>query len=141
MPTTRRAPYATNHIDSRRAKLDAPDPQPTRKPTIRARKEVYEKFRAHTDEVRERLISIIRDPESDNGHAIAAGKEILLRGWGAVPNTTVIEALFTHQHVINVDALRQMPQDQLNQLESTLARLVRTADEAEVVEQSDDSDS
>jgi hypothetical protein len=106
--------------------------------TAAQRQAFYETFRAHTDEVRERLLDILRDPDADHGHVIQAAKEILNRGWGAVPQTQVIEAVFQHQHSLNVDALRQMPTDQLRQFEVALARLVEV-DDAEVIETSNES--
>lgn len=106
--------------------------------TAKQRQAFYEQFRQHTDEVLDRLLSILRDDEADHGHVIQAAKEILNRGWGAVPQTQVIEAVFQHQHSFNVDALRQLPQDQLTQLESTLARLVAVED-AEVIETTNES--
>jgi hypothetical protein len=45
------------------------------------RREMYEMFRAETVEIRDRLMAIIRDPRSDNGHVIMAAKEVLNRGW------------------------------------------------------------
>lgn len=112
--------------------------------TAAQRREFYESFRAHTDEVRERLLAIIRDPHADNGHVIQAAKEILARGWGGVPQVQVIEAALKHEHVINTDALRQLPSADLKQLEATLARLVQASDvdviEAEVITGDDPRD-
>ena len=102
--------------------------------TAAARREVYASFRAHTDEVRERLLAIIRDDKADNGHVIAAAKEILSRGWGAVPQYQVIEAMFQHQGGISPDALRQLPQEQLMQLEAMLARIVTPVEDAQVID-------
>jgi len=101
--------------------------------TATQRREMYEQFRAYTKEVLDRLLEILRDEEADHGHVIQAGKEILNRGWGAVPQTQVIEAVFQHQHNLNMDALREMSSDDLARLENTLARLV-TVDEAQIIE-------
>jgi hypothetical protein len=101
--------------------------------SLEARKRMYESFQAHTDEVRERLISIIRNDDLAPADHIAAGKEILARGWGAVPQMQVIEAMFQHQHTFNMDAIRQMPADQLQQLEAALVRVLQVPD-AEVID-------
>jgi hypothetical protein len=89
-----------------------------------ARKAMYEAFRAHTDEVREVLVSILRDEDADKGHRIAAGKEILSRGYGQAPSVEVIEAVFRHEHAFNADALRQWPQSKLDELQAMLAGLI-----------------
>lgn len=112
------------HHETRKDRLAQPDTTERPKVTARARREVYEKFRAHTDEVLEMLVGIVRNDEADDTSRIAAGKEILSRGWGAVAQTHIIEALFEHKQIIDVSALRQLPQDQLTQLEASLARLV-----------------
>jgi hypothetical protein len=130
MPTK----YETNLADIRSARLTKPEKEVARiRPTARARREVYEKFQAHTDEVLERLLSILRDDEADHTAVIAAGKEILARGWGSVPQHHVIEAMFEHRHVIDVDALRQLPADDLTRLEASLSRLIEIPD-AEVID-------
>jgi hypothetical protein len=101
--------------------------------TAAQRREFYEQFRAHTQEVRDRLLEIIRDPDADNGHVIQAAKEILNRGWGAAPQVQVIEEVFRHEVTFNVDKLRQLPSEQLTQLEATLSRLIEV-DDAEVID-------
>jgi hypothetical protein len=106
--------------------------------TAAQRREFYEKFREHTEEVRDRLLEILRDPDADNGHVIQAAREILNRGWGAAPQVQVLEAVFQHQHVLNTDALRQLPAEDLARLEGTLARLVEVED-AEVIETPNES--
>jgi len=126
-------PYETNHPEQRKTRLSKPDNVTNPKPTARARREVYEKFRAHTDEVLERLLGILRDDEADHGHVIAAGKEILSRGWGAVAQHHVIEAMFEHKHLVNVDAIRQLPSEELTRLEASLSRLIEVQD-AEIIE-------
>jgi hypothetical protein len=93
--------------------------------TVAQRRLMYQMFRAHTEEVLERLLGIIRDDKTDPAHVIQAGKEILNRGWGAVPQTQIVEAGLKHQHGIDVDAVRQLPDEALRQLEATLARIVR----------------
>jgi hypothetical protein len=130
MPTTRRAPYKNNAVELRRARYAAEraiEPKDV-KVTMRAKQAVYAEFRAHTKEVLDRLISIVRDKNASDSDAIAAGKEILSRGWGAVPQHHVIEALMQHEHVINMDAISAMPSDQLRSLEAALARLVEVRD-------------
>jgi hypothetical protein len=92
---------------------------------VSARKVLYDSFRAHTDEVRDVLLSILRNDEADNGHRIQAGKEILNRGWGQAPSIEIIEAAFKHEHTFNADALRQLPPKQLEQLEAMLAALIQ----------------
>jgi hypothetical protein len=101
--------------------------------TAEQRRQFYESFRAHTDEVREVLLSILRDDEADNGHRIQAGKEILNRGWGAAPQVNIVEAALQHHVTLNTDALKQLPKDELARLESTLVRLIEVPD-AEVIE-------
>ena len=97
------------------------------------RRAFYESFRAHTDEARERLMGIIRNVESDDGHVIQAAKEVLARGWGGVPQVQVIEAALKVDHGVSRDALRGMPQADLQKLEALLSRLVEVRD-AEVIE-------
>jgi hypothetical protein len=101
--------------------------------SVAQRRAMYEMFRAHTEEARDRLLEILRDPDADNGHVIQAAKEILNRGWGAAPQIQVIEEVFRHEVSFNVDKLRQLPSEQLTQLEATLARLIEVED-AEVIE-------
>jgi hypothetical protein len=94
-----------------------------------ARREMYEAFREHWQEVRDMLIGIVRDDEADNGHRIQAGKEILNRGFGQAPSIEIIEAAFKHELSISPDALRQLPPKQLAQFEAILATLVQVADQ------------
>ena len=110
--------------------------------TAQQRREMYEQFRAHTDEVRERLMEIIRNPLADNGHVIQAGKEILSRGWGAAPQVSVIEQVFQHEHTVNMDSLKQMSADELKLVEGFLTRLVAVedADDAEIIEHDPEPD-
>ena len=100
------------------------------------RRAMYEMFRAETLEIRDRLMEIIRDPESDKGHVIQAAKEVLNRGWGAAPQVSVIEQVFQHQHEVNLDSLKQMTKAELAAVEGFLARLVTVqgAEDAIVVE-------
>ena len=92
--------------------------------TAKQRRQFYESFRAHTDEVRETLLSILRDEEADRGHRIQAGKEILNRGWGSAPQVNIVEAALQHNVTLNTDALRQLPKEELARLEATLVRLI-----------------
>lgn len=136
MPTPRRAPYTKTHADIRREKLsdDSPkEPKRARAPR-RLQKEMVERFREKTDLALSRLVGILEDEDADPTHVIAAAKEVLNRGWGAVPQTTVIEALFQHRHVIDADALRQIPSEELTALETMLARLVEPIEDAEVID-------
>jgi hypothetical protein len=107
--------------------------QPDMKLSIAARQEMYARFREHTEEVLERLLTVIRSDTASDADAIAAGKEILNRGWGTVPQHHVVEQVFTHQTVINVGELRSMSPAQLASLESMLARLVEMP-ESQVIE-------
>lgn len=136
-PRQRGTPKGVKHHEMREKKMEAPEKAQTAGVTPRARKEMYEQFRQHTRLALDRLVGILEDEKADTASVIAAAKEILSRGWGAVPQHHVIEAVFQHQHVINTDALRQMPQEQLTQLELTLARLVAPVEDAEVVETTD----
>lgn len=104
-----------------------------RKIPLKTRQQAYAEFRQHTDEVRETLLEILRDDTADKGHRISAGKEILARGWGSVPSYQIIEAVFEHKHDFNPDALKQLPQDKLRDLEATLATLIQVED-AEIIE-------
>lgn len=108
--------------------------------TAAQRRELYEKARQHTDEIIERLMGIIRDDEADNGHVIQAAKEMLNRGWGAVPQVSVLEAVFTQEHTINTESLKQMTDDEIRVMEGFLARLVSTEgiEDAQVIEHEDD---
>jgi hypothetical protein len=108
--------------------------------TAAQRREFYESFRAHTDEVRERLLEIIRDDEADHGHVISAAKEILSRGWGGVPQIQVIEAALKHEHSLSVDRLKGMSPADLQAFEAMLARLVEV-DDAEVIDATPVADS
>jgi len=126
-------PPKQTHPEKRKTRLSQPDDVTNPKVTARARREVYEKFRAHTDEVLEMLVGIVRNEEEDTPSRIAAGKEILSRGWGAVAQTHVIEALFQVEHSVKAELLRQLPPAELAQLELSLARLIEVQD-ADVIE-------
>ena len=106
------------------------------------RRDMYEMFRAETVEIRDRLMAIIRDPESDNGHVIMAAKEVLNRGWGAAPQVNVIEQVFQHKHEVNLDNLKQMSRAELAAVEGFLARLITVegAEDAVVVEDNPPAD-
>lgn len=101
--------------------------------TPRARKRLYEQFQAHTDEVREVLLEILRNPEADDGDRIRAGKEILNRGWGQSPSVSIVDATLKVQDQISPEALNQMSPRELQVLESALAKLIHVPD-AEVLE-------
>jgi hypothetical protein len=101
--------------------------------TAEQRRQFYESFRAHTDEVRETLLTILRDSDADNGHRIQAGKEILNRGWGAAPQVSIVEAALQHNITFNDGRLNQMPKHELEKLESLLVHLIEVPD-AEVIE-------
>ena len=103
---------------------------------LRSRQEMYAAFREHTNEVRETFLEILRDDTADKGHRINAGKEILARGWGSVPSYQIIEAVFEHKHTFNPDALKQLPQDKLVDLELMLTSLIQVED-AETIEHKD----
>ena len=108
--------------------------------TAAQRREFYEKARQHTDEIIDRLMGIIRDDEADNGHVIQAAKEMLNRGWGAAPQVSVLEAVFTQEHTINTENLKQMTNDELKAMEGFLARLVSPegVEDAQVIDHEDD---
>lgn len=102
-----------------------------------ARRKMYESFRQHGDEVREMLIGFVRDDTIDPGHRIAAGKEILNRGFGTAPNIEIIEQSFKHQHSFDMDAIKQMPAEELAVLEAAITRFIKIdedAIDAEVIE-------
>jgi hypothetical protein len=99
------------------------------------RREFYEMARQHTAEVIETLIGIVRDDEADNGHRIQAGKEILNRGWGAAPQTHVVEQSMEHKLTMNVDVLRQMSDEEIALYQRMLTRmLTANAEDAEIIE-------
>lgn len=103
--------------------------------TPRARREMYDSFRAHTQEVRETLVAILRDETADKGHRIQAGKEILNRGWGQAPSIEVVEQVFKHEHSFDLEALRNMPAKDLAALERAFSLLIRAdVPDAEVIE-------
>ena len=111
----------------------------------RARRELYQKFQAHTDEVLTTFLDILRDDRVNPSDRIAAGKEILNRGWGQAPNVSIVDATLKVEHSVNSDALRQMSAEELSSVESLLSRLVgnESADhailDAEAVETSNES--
>lgn len=107
--------------------------------TANQRRAMYEEFRKHTEEVREVLIEILRDEEADNSHRIQAGKEILNRGWGAAPQVSVIEAVFSQEVSINTDSLKQMSSEELKTMEGFLARLISPegVEDAQVIDHED----
>jgi hypothetical protein len=98
-----------------------------------ARKAMYAAFREHADEVREVLVSILRDETADKGHRIQAGKEILNRGFGQAPSIDIIEASFRHDHTFSPEVLRQFPPQKLAALEAMLAELI-VVPESEVID-------
>lgn len=108
--------------------------------TAAQRREMYSLFRQETERVREVLVNILLDEEADNGHRIQAGKEILNRGWGAAPQVSVLEAVFTQEHSINTESLKQMTDDEIRVMEGFLARLVSPegVEDAQVIEHEDD---
>jgi hypothetical protein len=111
----------------------------------RARRELYQKFQAHTDEVLTTFLDILRDDEVNPSDRIAAGKEILNRGWGQAPNVSIVDATLKVEHSVNSDALRQMSAEELASVEGLLSRLIgnESSDhviiDAEVVETSNES--
>lgn len=138
MAYTRTTPQngKTPRIPKGRGPTDYPAPAGRGVP-MNARREMYETFRAHMDEVREVLVSILRDEEADAGHRIQAGKEILSRGYGAVPNIEIVEQVFKHEHSLDMDALRNLPKKDLDALEAVLTRFIKVdadAIDAEVIE-------
>jgi len=76
--------------------------------TAAQRREFYEKARAYTDEVLQTLIEIVRDDAQAASDRIAAGKELLNRGWGAAPQVHLVDQTMEHRLSLDVDALRQM---------------------------------
>jgi hypothetical protein len=99
------------------------------------RREFYEMARQHTAEVLETLIGIVRDPDADNGHRIMAGKELLNRGWGAAPQTHVVEQSMEHKLTMNVDVLRQMSDEEIALYQRMLTRMLNASvEDAEVIE-------
>lgn len=141
MSTSRRAPYKTSHPEMRAKRLadDHPKEPKRTRPPQRLQKEMVEKARAMTDLALQRLRGILEDEEADLTHVIAAAKEVLNRGYGAVPQHHIVEALFTHQHQINTDALRQMSTEQLTALETMLTPFAQPVEDAEVIEHDPDA--
>lgn len=110
--------------------------------TAAQRREMYEKFREHTDEVRDVLIGILKDPEADTGHRIQAGKEILSRGWGAAPQVNVIEEVFRAEVSFNTDNLKNLTSEELKAAEAALTLLISPegVEDAQVIDHEDDTD-
>jgi len=48
-------------------------------------------FKQATEDARDALLAILRDDTNPADARVAAAKEILARGWGAVPSASVIE--------------------------------------------------
>jgi succinate dehydrogenase flavin-adding protein (antitoxin of CptAB toxin-antitoxin module) len=136
MPTPRRAPYTKTHADIRRENLSADSPkEPKRtRPPKRLQREMVEKARAMTDLALARLRDILEDEDADLTHVISAAKEVLNRGWGAVPQHHVVEAMFQHRHTINTDAIKQMSTEQLALLEQMLTPFTQPAEDADVID-------
>ena len=109
--------------------------------SVAQRRAMYEKFREETERVHRVLVEILEDEEADNGHRIQAGKEILNRGWGAVPQVNVIEAALSKQDGFDSDALKQMPADELKQFELSLTKLIAVREgnvtDAEIIDPDD----
>jgi hypothetical protein len=100
-----------------------------------ARREMYAKWRTYTDEVMQFLVGVMRDEEKDTGHRIQAGKEILSRGWGQVPNVEIIEATLRVSHEVDTSALKQMSQAELDALALAFTKLVKVpGDDARVID-------
>lgn len=101
-----------------------------------ARREVYAMFRAEAEGVLGVLKDIVYNHEMDPGHRIAAGKEILNRGLGTAPNVEIVEKTLKIEHVVNGDAVRQMPDAELRTLMSSLTKLMTgpDAEDAEIIE-------
>lgn len=113
----------------------------TRYPTGRtvpeaARRQVYEAFRAHADEVREMLIGFVRNEDIDPGHRIAAGREILNRGFGTAPSVEIVEKTFKVDLTISDEKLKQLSNDELHATLAVLQRVITdpNAEDAEVIE-------
>jgi hypothetical protein len=111
--------------------------------SLAQRRQMYERFRSHTEEALACLLGIIRDEDADNGHRIGAVKELLNRGWGAAPQTHVVEQALEHRLTVDMAFLRQMSDEELALYQKMLTRLatVQAADivDAEVVETSNES--
>ena len=103
---------------------------------MRARKEMYEAFRAYTEEAIDTLVEIMRNDQANDSDRISATKEILSRGYGAVPNVDLVEVAFKHEHSLNTDALQQMSTAELESFQVLLTKLVKVGDDvidAEVI--------
>ena len=111
-------------------------PQGSRTVPERARREMYESFRQHADEVREMLIGLVRDTEIDPGHRIMAGKEILNRGFGTAPNVEIIEKTLKVDMRISDDRIKQLSDAELQAYLTVIEKLVidPDAEDAEVIE-------
>ena len=93
---------------------------------IRKFREAAAMFDEHTEAAMRRLVAIVENERSDDGHAIAAAKEILTRAWGQAPSFQVVQGIIQHDHKVSVDpaALQNMDAEQLAALEGTLTRLL-----------------
>lgn len=90
----------------------------------RARRILYEKFQAHTDEAIGTILEIMRNDEANDSDRLAAAKELLNRGWGQAPNVNIVDATLKVEHNFNSDRLKQMTPEELAAFEGLLARVV-----------------
>lgn len=99
-----------------------------------ARKQMYEAFRSYTQEAIVTLVGIMRNEDGGASPAdqIAATKEILSRGYGAIPNVDLVEVAFKHEHTLNVDALKQMTAAELEAFQILLTKMVKV--EGEIID-------
>ena len=89
----------------------------------RARRELYGKFQAHTDEALDTIRSIMLDNEAADSDRLAAAKEILNRGWGQAPNVNIVDATMKVEQSFNFDNLRQMSTEDLAFASKFLAKV------------------
>lgn len=101
-----------------------------------ARREVYALFRAETEGVLGVLKEIVYDDKADPGHRIAAGKEILNRGWGTAPNVEIVDKTLKLDVHFSDDRIKQMPSDELSRLLDGFKKLLDGPDgqDAEIID-------
>jgi hypothetical protein len=103
-------------------------------PNSLVRRQMHEEFRAHTMKALETLLGVLESETATNSDKITAANSILSRGWGAVPQMHHLDATFKEEHAIDSVALRNLPQEKLEQLGLMLMTLVSAQTRSEVVD-------
>jgi hypothetical protein len=94
----------------------------------RARREMYEAFRADWQTMRKVLYDIAVKEEANDSDRIAAAKEYLNRGFGQAPNYEVIEHVIRQVHELDTSVINQLSNAELKTLESAFAKMMQPRD-------------